>query len=194
VQRFTLELEHEGGTHTPLTVALAGPSRDAQHLQVLAHSRLEQLSVAAPVRALVLAADAFAPVRVRQFDLFAVRSSEEDEWQAVLDRLRARLGPAAVQSLGLHADHRPEKSWTPMPASANAEGMRRERPLWLLPEPRALPGRPECTRGPERIEGGWWDGADVQRDYYLARTGEGSRLWVYRERQSGKWFLHGLWA
>ena len=70
----------------------------------------------------------------------------------------------------------------------------KSRPLWLLPEPRALGEAPRCLRGPERIEGGWWDGADVQRDYYVTETGEGARLWVYREQLSGRWFLHGLWA
>ena len=52
------------------------------------------------------------------------------------------------------------------------------RPLWLLQAPRPLEsqrGRPrhdgplELLAGPERIESGWWDGADVQRDYYMAQ-------------------------
>lgn len=194
VAAFTLELQHEDCPPTRLDVALAGPSRDAVHLQVVAHTRLERLRVAAPVAGLVLSADAFAPVRVRQFDLFAPRGGEEDEWQAVLDRLRARLGAAAVQGLGLRADARPEKSWSRLPAGGDAPAPRKPRPLWLLPEPRALAAAPQCVRGPERIEGGWWDGADVQRDYYVAETGEGARLWVYREQLSGRWFLHGLWA
>lgn len=202
VAAFTLEFEHEAGApdlaqgaagrRTLLEIGLASPSRDATHLQVLAHTRLEKLSVPAPVEALVLRAERFAPVRVRQFDLFAPRSVEEDEWQAVVDRLRARLGAAAVQGLGLRADHRPEKAWMRTPT----ETMRQDkpRPLWLLPEPRALGQPPKCLRGPERIEGGWWDGADAQRDYYVAESGEGARLWVYREHCSGRWFVHGLWA
>jgi len=227
VPSFTLELEHEGGARTALEVGLASPSRDPVHLQVLAQTRLEQLSVPAPVQGLVLRAERFAPVRVRQFDLFSARSGEEDEWRCVLDRLRARLGIAAVQGLGLHEDHRPEKSWVRMPAEAALENRAhgalpqrpafvgaalvgaafvgaahgrdpsvapKPRPLWLLPEPRALGEAPRCLRGPERIEGGWWDGADVQRDYYVTETGEGARLWVYREQLSGRWFLHGLWA
>ena len=226
VAAFTLELEHEGGTQTPLEVGLGSPSRDALHLQVLAHARLEKLRVPKPVQGLVLRAERFAPVRVRQFDLFDARSTDEIEWDAVLDRLRARLGPAAVQSLGLHADHRPEKAWLRQPtgasigaapvgaapvgaapvgaapvgaahgrdSSSSSSSSGKQRPLWLLPEPRALTQEPRCLQGPERIEGGWWDGADVQRDYYVAETGEGARLWVYREQHSGRWFLHGLWA
>jgi protein ImuB len=49
-------------------------------------------------------------------------------------------------------------------------------------------------RGLERVESGWWDGADVARDYFLAETPGGERLWVYRDRRSRDWFLHGLFA
>ena len=48
--------------------------------------------------------------------------------------------------------------------------------------------------GPERIEAGWWDGDDVRRDYYVARSRRGMRLWVFRERRSGRWYLHGLFG
>jgi len=76
------------------------------------------------------------------------------------------------------------------------------RPLWLLGTPQPLEaqrGRPrhdgplELLAGPERIESGWWDGADVQRDYYLASDRYGARLWIYRECAGTKqWFLHGI--
>ena len=51
--------------------------------------------------------------------------------------------------------------------------------------------------GPERIESGWWDGAEARRDYFIARTGESSLAWIYRERGAqagGDWFLHGFFA
>jgi protein ImuB len=82
------------------------------------------------------------------------------------------------------------------------------RPLWLLQAPQPLDarrGRPlhrgvlELEAGPERIESGWWDGADARRDYYVARDKRGARLWVYREihgecRNDGAWFLHGIFG
>lgn len=45
--------------------------------------------------------------------------------------------------------------------------------------------------GPERIETGWWRGPHVQRDYYRVITEKGVRLWVFRDRLTGRWFLHG---
>jgi protein ImuB len=77
------------------------------------------------------------------------------------------------------------------------------RPLWLLAEPQPLDGqehpryegRLEFEEGPERIESGWWDGRDARRDYYVARTTSGMRLWVFRERcAEGRWFLHGVFG
>ena len=51
-------------------------------------------------------------------------------------------------------------------------------------------------QGPERIERGWWDGRGVARDYYIARArpSHGARLWVFQERQSKRWYLHGVFA
>jgi protein ImuB len=71
----------------------------------------------------------------------------------------------------------------------------RQRPLWLLPKPlRCEEGRFVSRSSPERIESGWWDGMDVERDYYVVQDRNGSRLWVYCERGSGEWFVHGLFA
>ena len=47
---------------------------------------------------------------------------------------------------------------------------------------------------PERIESGWWDDKDVQRDYYVVRTNEGAQLWVFKDLQDSKWYLHGFWS
>lgn len=52
----------------------------------------------------------------------------------------------------------------------------------------------ERSWGPERIETGWWRGADIQRDYYIVQTTQGERLWVFRDITDGEWFLHGLFS
>jgi protein ImuB len=199
VQELRLELEHDALDPSVLTVGMGSASRDAAHFQVLLRERFERTELPAPVRALVLAADRFVSPRVRQLDFLSPRGSEDEEWGALLDRLRARLGFETVRGLGLAADHRPEKSWCALPpgAAAGAPSGATDaprRPLWLLPEPRPLEGMPRCVTGPERIEGGWWDGLDATRDYYVAEGGASARLWVYRERGTGSWFLQGLWS
>jgi protein ImuB len=77
------------------------------------------------------------------------------------------------------------------------------RPVWLLSEPaplgQVLEAEPWVLRdGPERIESGWWDGADVRRDYFVAENPRGETVWIYRDHRygidDGEWFLHGLFA
>jgi len=47
----------------------------------------------------------------------------------------------------------------------------------------------------ERIESGWWDGADVARDYHTAERADGLTCWIYRDlRSPGQWYLHGIFA
>jgi hypothetical protein len=77
------------------------------------------------------------------------------------------------------------------------------RPLWLLPAPVALDvrngrlyweGALALEPERERIEGGWWDGADIARDYFIAHGSQGRRFWVFREMHGTQWFLHGLFG
>ena len=79
---------------------------------------------------------------------------------------------------------------------------RADRPLWLFPEPLSLKirnrrpwwnGELDLGRERERIETGWWDGFEVARDYFVATTARGERLWIYRELKGRRgWFLHGM--
>jgi protein ImuB len=86
------------------------------------------------------------------------------------------------------------------------------RPVWLLDAPLPLPlslPLPDLQHhqsglileeGPERIESGWWDGKGVARDYYVARQvrgaplSHGAKLWVFQERRSRRWYVHGMFA
>jgi protein ImuB len=141
-----------------------------------------------------------------------------------LQTLMARLGESAVYGLEQVGEHRPERQWRsvwPGHAAAGQAGApamrampehtRATRPLGLLSTPQALEathdaaGRTRCllhegralqlVTGPERIESGWWDGADIARDYYIARDGAGALWWVFRECAARRrWFLHGCFA
>ena len=129
--------------------------------------------------------------------------------ERLLEQLQARLGHAAVGGVRAVADHRPEHAARlggieGVVVATAMDGAGTVRPLWLLPQPQrlvqrhGLPWRTGPLRlhhGPERIEGGWWAGIDVRRDYYGAQDCHGSRLWIYRDlRDHGHWYLHGLFA
>ncbi len=107
----------------------------------------------------------------------------------------------------------------PQPGAADVAA-RVERPSKLLAPPealritshaRALPDRFGWRRddhhvlawhGPERIAAPWWasaprHGARVDpretRDYFRVHTTTGRALWVFRELDSRRWFVHGEW-
>ena len=45
--------------------------------------------------------------------------------------------------------------------------------------------------GPERIETSWWCGSTIRRDYWRVEIDNGRWLWVYRNLDDHRWYLHG---
>jgi protein ImuB len=198
VRVFTLELLHDGAAATRVTVGLAAPGREAEHFARLLRERLPQARLGGPVQALRLIAGEAEVLAGETRPLFRDAQADGEEWRRLVERLQARLGSEAVHGLDTREDHRPERAWRPVApgeASSSKEGIRNApRPLWLLDPPRPLAESEfALLAGPERIESGWWDGAEALRDYFIARTGEASLAWIYRERE-GNWFLHGYFA
>lgn len=192
-------------THKPsrLSVGLVTPSSELEHLLSLFRERLETLSLPEPVEALLLEVEDILQLSDRGRDLFAPRKTVDGEGISFIERLRARLGKEAITGLCLVSDHRPEHAWRACsPGNRSPEISFARRPLWLMKCPMRLDivnSRPYLegplllARQRERIEAGWWDGADVARDYFIARNPHGSQFWVYRElRKPGDWFLHGV--
>lgn len=196
VQRFVLHLEHREGDDSQVPVGLLSAEREAAMLLEFTRGRLEQLQLRSPVLAIRLVARDL-PVFVPQNQaLFDERPQQTLGWEQLRERLRARLGDDAVQSLNAHADHRPEKAWRTQTASSSLTRDSGARPTWLLAEPQVLrEGGLRILMGPERIESGWWDGEDVRRDYYLVETRNGQRGWAFRSvGEDGPLQLHGWFA
>jgi len=217
---FTLELEHvrravgsrSDAGHSQLPIGLSTPTREAARFLVLVRERLHNLVLSAPVTALSVRADAFTAPAVMQADLFDSDDQRFGELTDLLDRLHARLGTQAVQTLQLQADHRPERAFASVPAAsmptrppksgsaafatspAPSSTAPSPRPLALLPHPRRIDAPALLLGGPERIASGWWDGGDVVRDYYIARGSDGSRQWVFHDLRDHAWYLQGLWT
>jgi len=193
VRGFTLRLEHRGAPDTAIGIGFAASRRDAEQGLRLLRERLGARAFSGPVEALRLEAEELAPLAAATPGLFGDARSDTEAWERLLERLQARLGDARVHGLATHPDHRPERAWRAVSERDAAAGPAGARPLWLLEPPRRL-AEGECTllAGPERIESGWWDGEDVVRDYFVARTRAGALAWIYRAPQG--WFLHGLFA
>jgi protein ImuB len=194
VQRFVLYLEHRAMADSQVQVGLLNAEREATLLFELTRGRLEQLQLPAPVLAVRLVARELPSFSPAHRQLFDERPQQSLPWEQLRERLRARLGDDAVHGLGARADHRPEHAWTPCAsAPLPVSGLR---PGWLLAEPQPLRDSTlQILAGPERIESGWWDGADVRRDYYLVQMRSGQRGWAFRAvGAGGPLLLHGWFA
>jgi protein ImuB len=217
VQALELWLVHREASPTRLRLRFVEPVAEQGRIAELLSERLARTALPAPVRTLRLRSGPLVASREASAELFAMdRRRSGAGVPQLIERLRARLGAEAVYGICLVPEHRPERAWCLAEPSAPAAKRNRgrtkpgpaperppERPLWLLAEPYSLEGgeQPsfegtlELEQGPERIESGWWDGRDVQRDYYVARNPAGVRLWVFRERlPPARWFLHGVFG
>jgi protein ImuB len=193
VRGFTLRLLHHGAPDAAVGIGFAAPRRDAEQGLRLLRERLGARAFSGPVEALRLEAGALVPLAEGAPDLFGDARSEAEAWERLLERLQARLGDARVHGLAVHPDHRPERAWRAAKDREAAADPAGPRPLWLLEPPRRLgEGDFALLAGPERIESGWWDGEDMARDYFVARTTAGALAWIYRAPEG--WFLHGLFA
>ncbi len=156
------------------------------------------------------------------FDREGSHENDSPEVAALVERLTSRLGRTRVVHCQLQSDAQPEVAYREQPLINRPPRRKRfrptngafaplDRPLHLLNEPikilvivvvpEGLPirfryrGRDyEVARrwGPERIETGWWRRRGVRRDYYRVETKTGHRFWLFRQLQTGSWFLHGV--
>ncbi len=202
VRFFSLQLLHEDLPATGIKMGLASCGRDATHFGKLLRERLAQTRLHAAVEAIRLEAGEIEILPEKNRFFFDDPRAGGEEWLRLVERLQSRLGREAVHGLDTQPGHRPEHAWISVPPGEDffSKGAQQKgpRPLWLLDPPRRLAqGEFSLLAGPERIESGWWDGAQARRDYFIARTGESSLAWIYRERgmeAGGHWFLHGFFA
>jgi protein ImuB len=215
VQSLEVRLRHRNVAPTPVVLRFVAPMADAAHAQTILAERLKRLQLPAPVIAARVRSGPLWPLEMETIAHRVLADSRRNTSQALarlIERLRARLGTEAVYGLQYVAEHRPERASLPsglvlrkrsVRKARHAERPALARPFWLLPQPQPLrayrnwpqfEGKLELLQGPERIESGWWDGNDVCRDYYVAATPAGLRVWIYRERRSKQWFLHGIYG
>ena len=197
--------------------SLSRPAQTASYLSGLVRTRLEQIRVAAPIRAMCVRAAVLERMPEEQPSFFE-HEADEGALAQLLDSLASRLGRDVVTRARFVADPQPELACSFDSALSEAslprergeeadESIFAHRPLRILPRAAAIQvvalGMPQRfqhagadhlvvrCQGPERIETGWWRGDDVQRDYFLVETAQGTRWWIFQRLQDGHWFLHG---
>jgi protein ImuB len=218
VQALRLKLRHRAGPATCVHLGLASITSERRRLTAVLAQKLATLELEAPVRGMELISGVLQPLAAGSLDAFAGLAGTgagcgRDSVPQLVERLRARLGEDAVYGVVSIPEHRPEAAWRrvhELPLTSvrrvgekmadRGAGDDMPRPVWLLDAPLPLASGLVLEQGPERIESGWWDGRGVARDYYVARQirgarqSHGAKLWVFQERQSKRWYLHGMFA
>ncbi|KZW99097.1 hypothetical protein JL49_19060 [Pseudoalteromonas luteoviolacea] len=171
----------------------------ADKWQGLCQLVLERTQLVAPLQGVALSVTDFCEPDELSSDLFSERCGTMTA-AGLLAVLQAKLGEDAVQGIKPSADARPEfatthcaplTSQTQILSEVEFEPMLR--PNLLLPQILPLQQPVTLVQGPERICTGWWDGHEVERDYFIAQDESKRWLWVFRDRQQ-RWYLHGVFS
>ncbi len=172
----------------------------------LTRVRLERVELRFEVDRLELECRQVAAVELGNASLFPqAAAGRREEAETLVARLQARLGRRAIYQIHLQTEHLPELGqslelpFTPMPSVEPAQGAR---PCWLLTRPQPVReqrgrlfwhGPLQLVRGPERIQGYWWNQATT-RDYFVARRDDALHCWIYQNLSDRHWYAHGIFA
>ena len=208
-----------GTTVVAMSLRLLRPTTDRRHLQNLLRLQCERQAFLTGVHGVRMEVVELGLPQLRQRTLLDDDDQDQHarELAELVDRLSIRLGRTAVLRPRLTTDHQPEfacefRPWLDQRTAADTaviipSSRLRCRPMRLLRTPELLlvqqmsaAGLPSLVNqtlvmrihGPERIETGWWRGADIKRDYYRLELANGATLWVFIDRTQQQWFLQGL--
>ena len=207
----------------------AQPTQHPAHWQRLTAEHLARQTLPAPVVSIRLETLEHVPWATASADWVSTAATPADHpgamaWSVLLERLRARLGDAAVTHWQPQSTHVPDAMQTmaeacrPLDRATGGQPSLPDAllPTWLLPTPQSLAlrghrpcyqGELELLAGPQRLELTHWpaavptDATDTLatlRDYFVARSPRAGLLWVFRQHATppgeAAWFLHGRFA
>ena len=161
----------------------------------LSYLTLESVKLDAPVQALTLRLVRYDDLESTSKDLFCGLQGQQTPLE-LIGFLQAKLGRDKVSKVTHQHDPRPENAIVlcdpakPVPFITSSNKLR---PSFILTTPEPLKDEVALLQGPERLMTGWWDGNDIIRDYFIARSQQGRWLWIFRN-QNKQWFLHGLFS
>jgi protein ImuB len=215
--RLKLTLESAGETVPTHETALKLP---VPMLDQKAFLRMLQLDLSgrppmAPVVKVHMAAEPVKP-RLTQHGLFVPTSPEPEKLELTVARVRHLVGADRVGSPEISNTHRPDafamRAFAPRAAVATiAPGpelprlcLRRFRPpryaqvLIVNQQPvrvisPSISGRVAMSKGPWRTSGEWWREDAWNRDEWDVALESGGVYRIYRENDSGRWFVEGVY-
>jgi protein ImuB len=220
VRGVRLEMMRINASPVSHELVIGRASRDPKHLWKLLRPRVENMHMGYGVEAVRLTA--YWQERIRHQQLGARNTGEGDvhdeAFDALLDTLIHRWGSNRVLKAQAAPSYTPEVARSFRPARTETISTEAllfvDRPSLLFerPEPAEavalVPDHPpsylqwrgqghelRSGQGPERIVTAWWGTHRMStRDYFKVELPGGTWVWAFRELESGRWFVHGMWA
>jgi len=222
-RRLVVTLERADLPPLALEKRLGRASRDARHLHALVRPDLERAQMGFGVEGIEVEAIETPSIPHEQMEKWrggAPDAPRRRRLGELVDTLSSRLSRDRVRTVEGVESHAPERVFRARAADESLEGKATpaaispaDRPTMLLRAPApasvmaATPDGPvlgvrwrdehagvtACV-GPERIAPEWWRRPGPTRDYFKVRLRTGQWLWIYREAETGRWFVHGVWC
>jgi len=203
-------------------VSLYAPIKDKHILESLLNSLVEQIPFKGELFSIKLKAYLTENIKDEQEHFLANKeiAVSNQEKESLLNNLSLIIGKANIKKVELSQSHIPEKSFSFVPLEKETLSKKREKKLpfdypgYLFGTPvkikaiSLLPDKPPVqinwkgcslkvleSYGPERLSDEWWrDENREEREYFKVQDELGRWLWIYRNRASLEWFLHGVWS
>ncbi len=217
--QLTLFCEYSG-KQNQFEVEPVSPSRDEKLFYDLMCKKLAEFSLQNPIREFEMQVFD-APDKVHQFDFFEPRDTSEDRWRRLISFAKqSQVEMGFLQQEAAHLPEHAYQLITDWPKdfkptdfverrtineyealqmkSVFAKALAKSpRPSLLLRKPQLLSGFEInefrfLSRIPaERIESSWWLDQHEIRDYYYALSQRGQLTWIFQDRSSREYYLHG---
>ncbi len=213
-----LHCEYSDKKHV-LAIEPISPSRDQILFEDLLGKKLEQITLENPIREFELTLYD-VPEKLQQLDFFEPRDNAEDRWRRLISFAKqAQCEMGFLQIEPSHFPEKSYRLVTEWPSDFNPSDVieksqgalqvktvyakelaRSPRPSLLLDQPVTLNDyevsrlRFVSTQPSERIESSWWQLVERElkyRDYFFALSQQGQLLWVFQDRMSSQYYLHG---
>jgi len=205
-------------------ISLTTPTYNRKHIAKMLDRKLDTVRAPFGIEKISLIAnrtEQFTPVAGQFLSLHSTDAQGEKSLGELLDTLITTLGRDQLLTPSFNESFIPEEALSLIPLARSGKNAplstripRTDRPSLLLNKPQSiramatLPDGPpfwlrwrdnkyEITKavGPERISPEWWKEKNVEpRDYFKVQIPSGTWLWIFRELESSRWFLQGIWA
>lgn len=164
--------------------------------------------ISRPVHSIGLKVLGVSKITDAEADFFQDRNKEKQirGYQNFILEIKKKLGEGIIFFLERVSSYRPEENCYQTVFNRNrlpsCPSTWPKRPLWLVRKPVKLPivnhrpvyqGALVIRLERERILSNWWESTVVARDYFMAFTSCGKRVWIYKEiGVTNSWYLQGV--